>query len=69
MEARVSGVIIARCTVTREGSVENCRIIKGLPLMDEAVVEALTTRHYRPVHFQGRPVSVTYTFNVKLRMP
>ncbi|HEX8436912.1 TonB family protein [Archangium sp.] len=69
MEAHVSGVIIARCTITREGSVENCRIIKGLPFMDAAVVEALTTRHYRPVHFQGRPVSVSYTFNVKLRMP
>ncbi len=69
MEARVSGVIIARCTITREGSVENCRIIKGLPFMDASVIEALTTRRYRPVYFQGRPVSVSYTFNVKLRMP
>jgi protein TonB len=69
LEARVSGTVIARCTITREGAVESCRIIKGLPYMDDAVVDALTTRRYRPVHFQGRPVSVTYTFNVKLRMP
>jgi protein TonB len=69
MEARVSGTVIARCTITREGTVENCRIIKGLPYMDTAVIDALTTRRYRPVHFQGRPVSVSYTFNVKLRMP
>lgn len=69
LEARVSGTVIARCTITREGTVDNCRIIKGLPYMDDAVIDALTTRRYRPVHFQGRPVSVSYTFNVKLRMP
>ena len=69
LEARVSGTIIARCTITREGSVEDCRIIKGLPYMDDVVTQALTTRQYRPVHFQGRPVSVSYTFNVKLRLP
>lgn len=69
LEARVSGTVIARCTITREGSVENCKIIKGLPYMDAAVIDALTTRQYRPVHFQGRPVSVSYTFNVTLRLP
>jgi periplasmic protein TonB len=69
LEARVSGTVIARCTITWEGSVANCRIIKGLPYMDGAVLDALTTRRYRPVHFQGRPVSVSYTFNVKLRLP
>jgi protein TonB len=49
--------------------VENCRIIKGLPHMDETVLESLTSRRYRPVTFQGRPVSVSYTFNVRLEMP
>ncbi|WP_375765773.1 TonB family protein [Archangium gephyra] len=67
--ARVSGTVIARCTITREGDVENCRIIRGLPHMDEAVLEALTSRHYRPVTFQGRPVSVSYAFQVKLKLP
>jgi protein TonB len=69
LEARVSGLIIARCTINREGAVENCHIIKGLPYMDATVLEALTTRRYQPVHYQGRPVSVSYTFNVKLRLP
>jgi protein TonB len=67
--ARVSGTVIARCTITREGEVENCRIIRGLPHMDAAVLEALTSRHYRPVSFQGQPVSVSYTFQVKLKLP
>ncbi|WP_257459143.1 energy transducer TonB [Archangium lipolyticum] len=69
VEARVSGLVIARCTITREGDIENCRIIKGLPHMDDAVLSSLTTRRYRPVSFQGRNVSVSYIFNVKIRMP
>lgn len=69
LAARVSGTVIARCTITQEGTVERCRIIKGLPHMDEAVLEALTSRHYRPVSFQGRPVSVSYAFQVKLTLP
>jgi protein TonB len=69
LEARVSGTAIARCTITREGDVENCRIIRGLPHMDAAVLDALTNRHYRPVSFQGQPVSVSYTFHVRLELP
>ncbi|OJT26540.1 hypothetical protein BO221_00390 [Archangium sp. Cb G35] len=69
LEARVSGTVIARCTITREGEVENCRVIRGLPHMDAAVLDALTSRHYRPVSFQGQPVSVSYTFHVRLELP
>ncbi|HYO72118.1 MAG TPA: TonB family protein [Archangium sp.] len=69
LAARVSGTVIARCTITREGDVENCRIIRGLPHMDAAVLDALTSRHYRPVSFQGQPVGVSYTFHVRLELP
>jgi protein TonB len=69
LEAHVSGLLIAKCVITREGEVENCRIIKGLPHMDEAVLSALTTRRYTPVTYQGRPIGVSYIFNVKLDLP
>ncbi len=69
LEAHVSGLLIAKCVITREGEVENCRILKGLPHMDEAVLSALTTRRYTPVTYQGRPISVSYIFNVKLDLP
>lgn len=67
--AGVNGLIIVRCTISREGDVNECHIIKGLPFMDEEVLESLTSRHYRPVTFQGRAISVKYTFNVRLKQP
>ncbi|MBM7115475.1 TonB family protein [Archangium primigenium] len=69
LRARVQGVVVVRCVITRVGDVENCRVIKGQPFMDEAVVDSLTSRRYAPLTFRGQPVNVSYTFNVNLRLP
>ncbi|RJS27914.1 energy transducer TonB [Corallococcus sp. H22C18031201] len=69
LAARVEGSLVVKCVITDTGSVHKCRIIKGLPFMNEAVVEALESWHYSPVLFQGRPVSVSYVFNLKLKLP
>jgi protein TonB len=69
LEARVEGLLIARCIITREGDVEDCRILKGQPHMNEAVLSALETRRYSPVTYQGRPISVIYNFHIKLDLP
>jgi TonB family protein len=38
MEQRVQGTMLLKCTITVEGFVKNCRIIKGLPYLNEAVL-------------------------------
>ncbi|NMO16260.1 energy transducer TonB [Pyxidicoccus fallax] len=67
--ARVEGTLIAKCVIAVDGTVRDCRIIKGLAHMDAAVVDALHSRRYRPVTFQGRPVSVSYVFTIRLKLP
>ena len=69
LEARVKGMLVAKCVITREGAVETCKLIRGLPHMDVAVLSALETRRYTPVMWQGKPISVSYIFNIKLEMP
>ncbi|HYI00272.1 energy transducer TonB [Hyalangium sp.] len=69
LKSGVTGLLIARCIITREGEVENCRVLKGQPHMSEAVVSALETRRYDPVQYAGRPISVIYNFHIKLNMP
>ncbi|QSQ19740.1 energy transducer TonB [Pyxidicoccus parkwayensis] len=69
LEARVAGTMIVKCVVTVEGRVERCRIIKPLPHMDKAVMDALTSSRYKPVTFQGRPVQVDYTFTLNFKLP
>ncbi len=69
LAARVEGTMIVKCVITKTGSVENCRVIKGLPHMNEAVVQALRSRTYRPITLQGQPVAVDYTFSIRLVAP
>ncbi|HEU4407319.1 MAG TPA: TonB family protein [Polyangiaceae bacterium] len=69
LQARVQGKVLAKCAIMPDGSVRNCRIIKGLPYMDQAVLQALAAQRYTPVTFQGRPVAVNYLFTFNFTLP
>ena len=60
-EAGVHGKLIARCTITVEGTTENCHIVASLPPMDQAVLDALATWRFNPMLFVGRAVKFEYT--------
>ena len=67
--ARVEGTMLAKCTITTSGSLEGCRIIKGLPFMDKPMLEALAQRKYTPVTYKGTPVAVQYVFSTHIVHP
>jgi serine/threonine-protein kinase len=69
LAARVEGTMTVKCTITQKGRVENCRVIKGLPHMNEAVVQSLQSRVYKPILLHGTPVAVDYVFNIRLVAP
>jgi outer membrane biosynthesis protein TonB len=67
--AKVEGTVIAKCTITTSGSLEGCRIIKGLPFMDKPMLDALAKRKYTPVIYRGSPVAVQYVFSTHIVRP
>ena len=69
LEARIEGLMLVKCTITVEGELKNCRVIKPLPHMDRAVLEALSKWKFAPVTFQGRAVAVDYVIPVRLVIP
>lgn len=68
-EAHVEGVMIVKCVITVAGNLERCRIIKGLPHMEDEVLRALGTRRYKAVTLDGAPLAVNYVFHIQLRFP
>jgi TonB family protein len=68
-DANVEGVILAKCVITTTGMLLRCRIVKGIPLMDEAVLTALSQWRYSPVLYQGKAVAVEYLVSVRLVSP
>ena len=55
LAAKVQGTMLVKCTITRQGHVENCRVLKAVPHMEEAVVEALQSRPTSPSSTRARP--------------
>jgi protein TonB len=58
----VEGKAVARCTITEEGELTDCYMVKSLPGVDEAILTALAGRRYTPVLYKGKPQRVFYTF-------
>jgi TonB family protein len=69
IDACVEGTMILRCTITTEGSIANCRVIKTLPHLEAAALAAIYSRRYTPVLYKGAPVNVDYVFNLKFVLP
>ena len=69
IERGVEGSMQVRCVVTAEGQVRTCKVVKGLPFMNTAVIGALERRKYKPAAAHGKPVDVYYTFNIRLKLP
>jgi protein TonB len=69
LEAKVEGKVIARCTITVTGTLTDCRIIKGLPHLDQVVLTALAGQKYSPVMYQGHAQSVFYTLTFRFKLP
>lgn len=67
-EAKVEGTMLVKCVITTSGALRDCRIIKGLPFMEQPVLAALSQQRYTPVTFQGRPVDVEYVIPFKFKM-
>lgn len=69
LRARVEGTFIAKCVITREGLVRDCRVIKGLAHMNDETINSLQHRRYSPVTYQGRATGVSYVFTLRFKLP
>lgn len=67
--ARVEGKVLVRCVITTQGAVEDCKLIKGLPMLDAIALESLQKSRFTPVMFQGHPTAVQYLFTFNFKLP
>jgi protein TonB len=63
-QARVEGVVIIEATTDPFGRVVSWNVLKSIPLLDEAAVEAVRQWQYEPMVINGRPRGVTFTVTV-----
>lgn len=56
--SHVQGTVLLQATISREGRIENMRLISGHPMLVEAAVDAVRQWRYRPYFLNGAPVEV-----------
>jgi protein TonB len=64
-QARVEGVVILEATTDVFGRVTGVRVLRSLPLLDAAAVDAVCQWVYEPMVINGRPRPVTFTVTVR----
>jgi len=64
-QARVEGVVILEATTDVFGRVIGVRVLRSLPLLDAAAVDAVRQWVYEPLIVNGRPRPVTFTVTVR----
>jgi len=68
---RYHGKLIVKCSVTVEGTVENCRVIRPIrpSELDTKLAQMLQDWRYEPATFDGAPIEVDYVFNLNFVAP
>lgn len=63
-KARVQGVVIIEAVIAVDGKIEQARIVRSQPLLDDAALTAVRAWEYTPTLLNGRPTAVIMTVTV-----
>ena len=66
--ARIQGTVEFSAIISKDGRVENLKLISGHPLLVNAARDAILQWRYRPTRLNGEPVEVMTTITVHFRL-
>jgi TonB family protein len=62
--ARVQGVVILEATIGADGGVVDAKVLRSIPLLDQAAMDAVRQWRFTPTRLNGQPVPVILTLTV-----
>ena len=62
--ARVGGVVTIEATIGPDGKVMEAKVVRSIPLLDQAALDAVRQWEYTPALLNGVPVSVLVTVTI-----
>lgn len=66
--ARVSGIVIVEAVINRSGRVQSGCILRSIPMLDQAALDAIRQWEYSPALLNGQPVDVVMTVTVNFAL-
>ena len=66
--ARVEGTIVMEAVLDTSGRVTQLHVLKSVPLLDQAAIDAVNQWRYTPSVYGGHPVSVLMTITIRFTL-
>jgi protein TonB len=66
--ARVQGVVIIEATIGPDGAVKDAKVLRSIPLLDAAALDAVRQWQFTPTLLNGVPVPVIMTVTVQFTL-
>ena len=57
-QARIQGQVLLQAEISKDGTIQNLRLISGHPMLAPAAIEAVKQWRYKPYYLNGEPVEV-----------
>jgi TonB family protein len=67
-QARVQGVVIVEARIERDGTVSHARVLRSIPLLDQAAIDAVMQWEFTPTLLNGVPTPVIMTVTVNFSL-
>jgi protein TonB len=66
--AKVDGVVILEATIDEHGIVRGVKVLRSIPLLDQAAIDAVSKWRYTPTQLNGQPIAVIMTVTVRFSL-
>jgi len=67
-KAGIEGIVICEATANPEGRVESVKVLRSVPGLDQAAVDAVKQWVYEPMMIKGKPRGVVFTVTVRFKL-
>ncbi len=66
--SKMAGTVIVEAVIGKDGHVDQAKVLRGQPLLDDAALDAVRKWVYTPTLLNGEPVAVIMTVTVTFRL-
>ena len=66
--AHIEGLVVLEAVLDPSGQVTQLRIIRSVPMLDQAAMDAVRQWRYTPTMYYGKPVSVLMSITIKFSL-
>jgi TonB family protein len=67
-QSKVEGIVICEATTDIYGRVQRVKVLRSIPLLDQAAIDAIKQWVYEPMLIDGEPRGVTFTVTVNFKL-